>query len=86
VACAAVGANLLGLSEEQMENALGIAEYHAPNLPMMREIDTPTMVKHGIGWGTMTGIAAAELAARGFTATPCLLSFERYKKWMADIG
>ncbi|HAL61230.1 MAG TPA: hypothetical protein DCP08_02355 [Chloroflexi bacterium] len=34
----------------------------------------------------MTGIAAAELAGRGFTATPCLLSFERYKGWMADIG
>jgi len=86
VACAAVAANLLGLSEEEIENALGIAEYHAPNLPMMRDIDTPTMVKHGIGWGTMTGITAAELAARGFTAIPCLLSFERYKEWLADIG
>lgn len=86
VTCAAVAANLLGLSEEQIENALGIAEYHAPNLPMMRDIDTPTMVKHGIGWGTMTGIAAAELAARGFTAIPCLLGFERYKGWVADIG
>lgn len=85
VACAAVAANLLGLSEEQIENALGIAEYHAPSLPMMRDIDTPTMVKHGIGWGAMTGITAAELAARGFTAILCLLSFERYKEWVADI-
>ena len=86
VACAAVAANLLRLSEEEIENALGIAEYHAPNLPMMREIDNPTMVKHGIGWGAMTGIAAAGLAARGFTAIPSLLSFERYKGWVADIG
>lgn len=86
VASAAVAANLLGLSEEQIENALGIAEYHAPSLPMMRDIDTPTMVKDGIGWGTMTGITAAELAARGFTAIPCLLTFERYKEWVADIG
>lgn len=86
VACAAVAANLLGLSGKQIENALGIAEYHAPNLPMMRDIDTPTMVKHGIGWGTMTGITAAQLAAWGFTAIPCLLGFERYKEWLADIG
>lgn len=61
VACAAVAANLLGLSEDELENALGIGEYHAPNLPMMREIDTPTMVKYGIGWGTVTGITAGEL-------------------------
>lgn len=86
VACAAVAANLLGLSEEQIENALGIAEYHAPNLPMMRDIDTPTMVKHGTGWGTVTGIIAAQLAASGFTAIPCLLGLDRYKEWVADIG
>jgi hypothetical protein len=25
---------------------------------MMRDIDHPAMVKHGIGWGAMTGIVA----------------------------
>jgi len=86
VACAAVASNLLGLPPEQIKCALGIAEYHAPNLPMMRDVDHPAMVKHGIGWGAMTGIAAAEMAARGFTGVPSILSFEKYQDWVADIG
>lgn len=86
VACAAVAANLMGLTPEQTKHALGIAEYHAPNAPMMVDIDHPAMVKHAIGWGTMTGIAAAELAARGFTGTPSILGDEKYREWVDDIG
>ncbi len=86
VACAAVAANLLGLSKPQIEQALGIAEYHAPNVPMMRAIDNPAMVKHGIGWGTVVGITAGQLAQRGFTGIPSLLSFEQYAEWVSDIG
>jgi len=62
VVCAAVAAHLMGLPAEQAWQALGIAEYHDPNLPMMRDIDHPTMVKHGIEWAAMTGIVSAELA------------------------
>jgi 2-methylcitrate dehydratase PrpD len=86
VTCAAIAAHLMQLPPEQIHHALGIAEYHAPNLPMMRDIDDPTMVKHGIGWGTMTGITAAQLAARGFTGTPSLFGFEAYADWVTDIG
>jgi len=86
VACAAVAAHLLGLDPEQTKNALGIADYHAPNLPMMRDIAHPAMVKHGIGWGSLTGISAAELASRGFTGIPTLLSAEKYREWVEDIG
>ena len=86
VACCAVAANLMGLPAEQVQHALGIAEYPAPNLPMMRDIDHPTMVKHGIGWGAMTGVVSAELASRGFTGIPSILGFERYRGWVEDIG
>ena len=86
VACAAVAAHLLGTGRQQTREALGIADYHAPNLPMMRDIDHPAMVKHGIGWGAMTGITAAQLAARGFTGIPSLLGLERYARWVSDIG
>jgi 2-methylcitrate dehydratase PrpD len=85
-ACAAVACHLLGLTPEQIKHALGIAEYHAPNLPMMRDIDHPTMVKHGIGWGAMNGIISAQLAQRGFTGIPSILGFEKYRDWVADIG
>ena len=63
----------MGLDQETIKNALGIAEYHAPNLPMMRDIDHPSMVKHGIGWGAMNGIVSAQLAERGFTGVPSIL-------------
>jgi 2-methylcitrate dehydratase PrpD len=86
VACAAVAAHLMELDEAQTHHALGIAEYHAPNLPMMRDIDHPAMVKHGVGWGAMTGITAAELASRGFTGIPCLFGFEEYRDWVVDVG
>lgn len=86
VACAAVAAHLMGLDSEQTQRALGIAEYHAPNLPMMRDIDYPAMVKHGIGWGAMNGIISAELASLGFTSTPSLFGLEKYQDWVTDIG
>jgi 2-methylcitrate dehydratase PrpD len=86
VACAAVAANLMALPPDQARHALGIAEYHAPNLPMMRDVDDPGMVKHGIGWAAMNGVISAALAKRGFTGIPTLLSFEQYRDWVGDIG
>jgi 2-methylcitrate dehydratase PrpD len=86
VACAAIAAHLLRLPAEQTRYALGIADYHAPNLPMMRDIDDPTMVKHGIGWGAMTGITAAQLASRGFTGIPSLFGLDDVQNWVTEIG
>jgi 2-methylcitrate dehydratase PrpD len=86
VACAATAANLMGLDIEAVKHALGIAEYHAPNLPMERDLVAPAMVKHGHGWGAMTGIVAAELAERGFTGIPGLLGFQEYQDWVSTLG
>ena len=86
VACAAVAAHLLDLPADQACQALGIADYHAPNLPMMRDVAHPAMVKHGIGWGALTGICAAQLASCGFTGIPSLLAHEKYAPWVGDIG
>jgi 2-methylcitrate dehydratase PrpD len=66
--------------------ALGIAEYHAPNLPMERDLLDPAMVKHGHGWAAMTGIVAAELAERGFTGIPGLFGSKEYQGWVATLG
>jgi 2-methylcitrate dehydratase PrpD len=86
VANAAASARLLGLKPDQIKHALGIAEYFSPNAPLMRDIDDPTMVKHGIGWGAMVGVTAAELAQQGFTGIPSILGFEEYEEWVTDIG
>lgn len=72
IACAAIGARLLGLDSGRTREAIGIAEYHGPRSQMMRCIDHPTMVKDGSGWGAMTGVSAAYLAADGFTGAPAL--------------
>lgn len=72
LACAALGARVLGLDRDRTRQALGIAEYHGPRSQMMRCIDHPTMVKDGSGWGAMAGVSAACLAADGFTGAPAL--------------
>jgi len=86
VACAATAAHLMGLEPALVAHALGIAEYHAPNAPMMVDIDHPAMVKHAMGWGTMNGVISAQLAAEGFTGTPSILARDRYSDWVNDIG
>ncbi len=86
VASAAVASRLLGLDHEQTKHALGIADYHSPYAPMMRDIASPTMAKHGIGWGSMTGVASAELAQRGYTGVPSLLATPGFEERVMDIG
>lgn len=73
LACAGIASRLLRLGPQATEHALGIAEYHGPRGPMMRCIDHPSMVKDGSGWGAMTGMSAALLAADGFTGAPAQL-------------
>ena len=72
VGVAALGARILGLDHQQMEEAIGIAEYNGPRSQMMRAIDYPTMVKDGAGWGAMAGVSAALLAKQGFTGAPAI--------------
>ncbi len=68
----AMAGRLWGLDENRLRHALGIAEYHGPRSQMMRCIDHPTMLKDGSGWGAMTGVSGAYLAASGFTGAPAL--------------
>jgi len=72
VACAAIGARVLGLDAERTRQAIGTAEYHGPRSQMMRCIDFPTMVKDGSGWGALAGVSAAYLARSGFTGAPAI--------------
>jgi 2-methylcitrate dehydratase PrpD len=86
VACAAIACHVHGLDEDITRHALGIAEYDSPDLPMMRAIDTPGMVKHGVGFGALTGLLAADLARRGFTGIEPSLDQERFDPYVADLG
>jgi 2-methylcitrate dehydratase PrpD len=64
---AAGAARLLQLDRAQTLNALGLAEYHAPIAPVMRNCERPSMAKDACGWGAFLGVCCALLAARGFT-------------------
>lgn len=87
LACAALGARLLKLDAEQTRQAIGIAEYNAPRSQIMRVVDHPTMVKDGSGWGAMTGLSAAYLAADGFTGAPALtVETPEVAEIWADLG
>lgn len=84
-AAAGVG-RILGLQEDELINALGTAEYHAPIMPMMRCIDYPAMTKDGIGWGAMVGTVSAQLAAAGFTGIPSLFGLREYCGLVESLG
>lgn len=86
VACAAIGSHVLGLDETATRHALGIAEYHSPDLPLMRDLDAPAMVKHGVGPGVVTGLLAAELASRGFTGITASLDLDQFRDFADDLG
>jgi 2-methylcitrate dehydratase PrpD len=77
VGAAAGVARSLGCDAEQTWHALGIAEFHAAMTPEMRSVEHPSMLKDGIGWGAMVGIASGQLAARGFTGIPALFDAGR---------
>ena len=72
VGAVAGAARLYDCSTGEIRHALGIAEFHAPITPEMRSVDNPSMLKDGIGWGSMAGVASAQLAAHGFTGIPSL--------------
>ncbi|MBD0865116.1 MAG: MmgE/PrpD family protein [Rhodobacteraceae bacterium] len=85
VVAAAAMARMLGYDIETTRHALGIAEYHGPRSQMMRCIDHPTMLKDGSGWGTMAGVSAALLAAKGFTGAPAITVEDAPEYW-SDLG
>lgn len=87
VAVAATGSRILGLSDAQTREAVGIAEYHGPRSQMMRVIDHPTMLKDGSGWGAMAGVSAVLLARDGFTGSPAItLEAADVQETWQDLG
>ena len=87
LAVAAIGCRLRGLSRETLREALGIAEYHGPRSQMMREIDNPSMLHDGSGWGTLGGITAVLLAEQGFTGKPAItMEGPGATGYWADLG
>jgi 2-methylcitrate dehydratase PrpD len=85
LACAALGARLLNLSDAQLRHALGIAEYWGPRGQILRVCEAPSMLKDGSSWGAHAGVTAALLAASGFTGAPAI-TVEGVDEHWRDLG
>ena len=64
----AAAGKLCNLSRPQLQNALGLAEYYAPQAPQDRSLAGPSSMKEGMAWASYTAMTAVELAAAGFDA------------------
>ena len=83
---AAAAGKILGLNTNALCNAMGTAEYHAPIAPMMKCIQTPSMVKDGIGWGAMVAMSSVLMAQVDFTGIQPLFRETPQENWIEDLG
>lgn len=86
IAGSAAAGKLLGISREQLFNAMGAAEYHAPIAPMMKGIATPSMGKDSIGWGCMVAMLSVLMAKEGFTGVCPLFDDAPDRHWVETLG
>lgn len=74
VGAAAAVAKLWQSSIETTAQALSIAEFSAPQTPILRSVAAPGsgLTKDGIGWGAYVGITATALAEQGLSGSGTL--------------
>lgn len=86
VATAAGISKVFGLSKEQLNNALSIADFHAPLVPVMRAVEYPSMNKDGVPFGAITGVLAVIETLAGYTGKTHLLELEDYRYLLDTLG
>ena len=77
---------LHGLQREKLNNALSIADYHAPLTPVMRAVEYPSMNKDGVPFGTLVGTMAVFETEAGETGRTHLLELPEYACHTATLG
>ena len=77
---------LYGFDERQLNNALSIADFHAPMTPVMRAVEYPSMNKDGVPFGALVGTMAALETLCGETGRTHLLELPEYEKYLDDLG
>lgn len=86
VGAAAGAARLLGFDDSRVAQAVAVADFHAPLVPVMRSVRQPAMSKDGVGWGSMTGVIAAIMAGEGFTGGGSLFTWPEGESRVMDLG
>lgn len=77
---------LRGLSKQALNNALSIADYHAPLVPVMRAVEYPSMNKDGVPFGSLIGVMAVVETQEGETGKTHLLEMPEYEEYIRSLG
>ncbi len=77
---------LLGLDEAALNNALSIADYHAPLTPVMRAVEYPSMNKDGVPFGALVGMVSVLDTLCGSTGKTHLLELPEAKEYLDTLG
>lgn len=77
---------IFGLDRDVLNNALSIADFHAPMTPVMRAVEYPSMNKDGVPFGTMVGAIAVLEAMEGYKGKTHFLEMPEYQKFVNTLG
>lgn len=77
---------LLGLDEKCLNNALSIADFHAPMTPVMRSVEYPSMNKDGVPFGSLVGAMAVLETMSGSTGRTHILEKPEYAAHLNSLG
>lgn len=77
---------LLGLNAEELEHALGIADFIAPLNPAKRSCYVPSMNKDGIYYGQHAGMQAVMMSKAGITGRNPVILDDEYKSCIDTLG
>ena len=83
---AAGAGRLMKLSREKLNNALSIADFHAPMTPVMRAVEYPSMNKDGVPQGALMGMIAVLETLAGSTGRTHLLEMPEYQNYLDTLG
>lgn len=77
---------LYGFDEKQLNNALSIADFHAPMTPVMRSVEYPSMNKDGVPFGALVGTMAVLETLNGSTGKTHILEKPEYAEYLHNLG
>jgi len=77
---------LLGFDEKQLNNALSIADFHAPMTPVMRSVEYPSMNKDGVPFGALVGTMAVLETMNGCIGKTHILEKPEYAGYLDNLG
>ncbi|MFT5874671.1 MAG: 2-methylcitrate dehydratase PrpD [Clostridium sp.] len=77
---------IFGFSKEQLNNALSIADFHAPLTPVMRSVEYPSMNKDGVPFGALIGAMSVLETLSGSSGKTHLLELEEFDFLLKTLG